>query len=280
MTGLNRPGLLAISDLHAGFDGNLDWIDGIRPGHPGDWLIVAGDVADRAGTVVDVLRSLRERFTRVIWAPGNHDLWTPPTDPVTARGEARYSWLIDALRGIDVVTPEDDYPVWAADSGPIVVVPLFLLYDYSWLPGGASTREEAVAVARTQGVVCSDEFFLHPDPHASRAAWCRARLDTTRARLDALPAGTRTVLVNHFPLERAATRRLWRPAFALWSGTEATAGWATRYGAVAVVTGHLHIPVPTVIDGITHFEVSLGYPRERNHPRAPERRVWRILDGA
>ena len=71
-----------------------------------------------------------------------------------------------------------------------------------------------------------------------------------------------TVLVNHFPLVREPTAVLRYPVFAQWCGTVRTADWPARYGAIAVVYGHLHIPRTTWHDGIRHEEVSLGYPRE------------------
>ena len=37
--------LWAVSDLHAAVKANTKAIDSIRPTNPGDWLIVAGDVA-------------------------------------------------------------------------------------------------------------------------------------------------------------------------------------------------------------------------------------------
>lgn len=249
--------------------GNQAVVERIRPRHEGDWLIVAGDVADTVADVERTLRLLRERFARVIWAPGNHELWTPPHETEPARGEERYRRLVDVCRSLDVLTPEDDYPVWtAADGEELVVVPLFLLYDYSWRPAGM-TVPEALAYGRETRVVCTDEFYLHPDPYPSRQAWAEHRLATTRARLDALPADRRTVLVSHWPLHRAPTRILHYPHFAMWCGSEATADWHRRYRAAVAVYGHLHIPMTLSIDGVRFEEVSLGYPREWR-ARSPE----------
>lgn len=274
------PSLWAVSDLHVGHSDNRPFVDDIRPENPGDWLIVAGDVADRFDQIVDTLRALRNRFETVVWVPGNHELWTLPGDPVSARGVARYLKLVDALRGIGVVTPEDSYPVWPGPRGPVIVAPLFLLYDYTFRPPGTSSYSEALSVAEAAGVLCTDEVLLSPDPYPSRQAWCEARLERTRARLDALPPDARTVLVNHWPLVREPTRRLRYPEFALWCGTERTADWPVRYRAEAVVYGHLHIPVSDRIDGISHHEVSLGYPHEWDRPGAWPRRVVRVLGEA
>ena len=38
------PRLLAVSDLHVSFAANREIVAALRPGSPGDWLLVAGDV--------------------------------------------------------------------------------------------------------------------------------------------------------------------------------------------------------------------------------------------
>ncbi|MFG1918439.1 metallophosphoesterase family protein [Micromonospora sp. NPDC048898] len=261
---MGTPGrLLAISDLHVAYEENRRFVaDELRPGSDEDWLIVAGDVAETVADVRWVLGELRERFATVVWAPGNHELWTTKDDAVQARGEERYQRLVQVCRQLGVHTPEDPYPVWRGAGGPVTVAPLFLLYDYSFLPSTARTKEEGLKIAYDAGVVCSDEFMLHPDPYPSRDAWCRARVTRTEALLDACDPALPTVLVNHFPLVRQPTRVLHHPEFALWCGTDRTADWHVRHRAAAVVYGHLHIPRVTWHDGVPHHEVSVGYPRE------------------
>lgn len=236
---------------------------------------MAGDVAERTDTIEWALRTLSTRFATVIWAPGNHELWTLSTDPVPLRGDARYRYLVSMCRRLGVVTPEDPYPIWNGLEGPLVIAPLFILYDYSFRPEGAATKAEALALAYETGIVCSDEAVLYPDPYPSRDAWCHARVVATERRLAALPAGTRTVLVNHFPLIREPTRVLQYPEFAQWCGTDQTADWHRRFSAVTVVYGHLHIPGTTWYDGVRFEEVSFGYPEELeerpDRPRALRR---------
>ena len=223
---------------------------------------MAGDVAEKAADVEWALRALRARFASVVWVPGNHELWTLSTDPVQLRGEARYRHLVSLCRAIGVITPEDPFPLWRGADGPVVVVPLFVLYDYSFRPRGTATKGEALALAYETGIVCSDEAVLYPDPYPSREAWCRARLQVTERRLAELPKGTPTLLVSHFPLTREPTRVLKYQEFAQWCGTERTADWHVRFGAQVVVYGHLHIPGTTWQDGVRFEEVSLGYPDE------------------
>jgi 3',5'-cyclic AMP phosphodiesterase CpdA len=256
------PRLWAVSDLHVAHPGNREVVDRMRPSHPGDWLIVAGDVGELFADVVAALKLLAGRFAKVVWTPGNHELWSHPRDPVKLRGEYRYLRLVEECRKAGVVTPEDEYPVWDGPGGPVLVAPLFVLYDYSFLPPGARDPAEGLAVAEAAGIVCTDQFMLHPDPYPSRAAWCQARVAHTESRLAAVPSDLPTVLVNHYPLVREPTRILRHPEFAQWCGTEATADWHKRFGAVDVIYGHLHIPRRTVYDSVRFTEVSLGYPRE------------------
>ena len=266
--------LLATSDLHVNYPENRAIVEGLRPETDTDWLIVAGDVGDRSADIEWTLSLLSNRFAKVIWAPGNHELWTTKEDPVEARGEARYQHLVDMCRRIGVVTPEDDYPVWDGPGGPAIVAPLFLLYDYTFRVAGVATKEEALARAYEVGVVCTDEYFLFPDPHPSREAWCAARVEQTARRLDACDPDLPTVLITHWPLVREPTRVLRYPDFALWCGTELTADWHRRYRTTVAVYGHLHIPRITEYDGVRFEEVSLGYPREwqaRNRPPAVPR---------
>jgi 3',5'-cyclic AMP phosphodiesterase CpdA len=255
--------LWATSDLHVSYPENRRLVaERLHPADPDDWLIVAGDVAERPADVEWALGTLTDRFARVVWSPGNHELYTHARDPVRLRGLERYEHLVGICRRLGVLTPEDDYPVWTGAGGPVTLAPLFLLYDYTFRLDGDGDAAQALAAAHAAGVVATDEFLLHPDPYPDRPAWCRARVAATAARLAALPAGTRTVLVNHWPLTRLPTRVLRHPQFAIWCGTELSADWHTRFRAAAVVYGHLHIPRTTYEDGVRFEEVSVGYPRE------------------
>ena len=259
---MTLPRLWAVSDLHVRHHENRAVVEGIRAASADDWLIVAGDVAEKIEDVTATLALLRDRFARVLWTPGNHELWTRPRNGSDLRGEARYRHLVGLCRELDVLTPEDAFPVWDGPGGPAVVAPLFTLYDYTFLPPGAATPDEGLALAYAAGVVCTDEHLLHPDPYPDRAAWCRARIAESERRLAALEEDLPTVLVNHWPLTQTPTRVLRHPEFSIWCGTSATADWHVRHRALAVVYGHLHIPRLIVEDGVRFVEASLGYPRE------------------
>lgn len=269
--------LLAVSDLHVAYQDNRDVVEAIRPDSDQDCLIVAGDVGELFADVEWALTLLSRRFATVVWAPGNHELWTPREDPVQLRGEQRYQRLVRLCRSLGVRTPEDDYLVWTGVGGPVTLAPLFVLYDYSFRAPGTRTRAESLQRAYDTGVVCTDEMLLHPDPYPSRQAWCRARVAWTERRLAALDPTVPTVLISHWPLVREPTRILRYPEFAQWCGTELTADWHRRFHATVAVYGHLHIPRTTHYDGVRFEEVSLGYPREWRRRATPPRPVRRVL---
>ncbi len=264
--------LLAVSDVHVRQPQNRAFIDGLRA-HPEDWLILAGDMGESEEDLDFILRTLTPRFARLLWVPGNHELWT--LSATGTRGEARYRALCDVCRRHGALCPEDPYPRWPGEGPPTVLAPLFLLYDYSFAPDGMSP-EQALAWAAERDIVCTDEAVLHPDPHPSRQAWCAARVDLTERRLAAIDGGVSTVLVNHFPLRREHAVLPAVPRFTPWCGTRRTDDWHLRFRARAVVYGHLHIRGRRVSDGVPFHEVSLGY-RGQWDTAEPERYLQLIL---
>lgn len=253
------------SDLHVTWAANRERVERLQPADPGDWLLVAGDVAERIDVVVETLATLRRRFARVIWTPGNHELFSRPTDRF--KGRARYTRLVELLRAAGVDTPEDPYPVF----GEVTVAPLFTLYDYSFRPAhlAGMSGAEALAAASTARATLDDVLFIAP--FVDIPAWSAERVAYSRRRLAQVTGPT--LLVNHWPLVVEPTRRMFRPEMALWCGTTATRSFPQDYHAIGAVHGHLHMPGEIRVDGIAHFDVSLGYPFEQE--RMP-RRSWPV----
>lgn len=250
--------LWAIGDLHVGFEANRRAVEAL-PDYGDDWLLLAGDTGDTLAQLQRVLDVVTRRFARVIWTPGNHDLWTPRQWPDARRGVAHYQTLVEACRGAGVLTPEDPWITWPATGH--VLATTFTLYDYSFGPPGLSA-DDAVAWAAATKVQCADELLLSPAPHPSRAAWCHARVADAEARLAGVPAGARIVLMNHYPLrpELAVLPRI--PRFTIWCGTRRTAEWPSRFPIDVAISGHLHMRSTRWRDGVRFEEVSLGYPAQ------------------
>ena len=148
--------LFAIADLHLAHAVNRAAFSALEP-HPQDWLIIAGDIAERLDRITEGFAMAREKFARVIWAPGNHDLWTAPapdardgTQPVSPAPARRSQVQGDRrlrARASAWTRPRTPNPVWDGPGGPCLIAPLFLLYDYSFRPPDIA-RDDVVAWAR------------------------------------------------------------------------------------------------------------------------------------
>lgn len=269
--------LWAISDLHVNHRSNREALERIEP-HPGDWLILAGDIGERTEQLRWTLQLMSDRFERLVWVPGNHELWTLRGDETV--GVERYLELIQICHEFGVLTPEDPYPRFEMPGEPPrLIAPMFLLYDYSFRPQNIPV-EKAVEWAVRSGVLCADEQYITPSPYTSKVDWCADRVRYSEQRLEEAIGKNpdcKIVLVNHFPL-RADHATLWRiPRFSIWCGTRLTEDWHKRFPLEVVVYGHLHIRGTRVKDGVRFEEVSLGYPRDWDSSDGAQRYLRRIL---
>ncbi len=253
--------LYALADLHLRYEVTRRALEALRP-RPYDWLILAGDVGETEEHLRFALAVLTRRFARLLWVPGNHDLWSiPPREgrPDDLRGEAKYRRQVQICRDYGVLTPEDPYVVWPGEGPRCILAPTFVLYDYTFRPDEIPV-DKAVEWAAEENLLCSDEVLLHPDPYPTKSAWCEARVRETEPRLEEAAARAPLVIINHFPLRQDLAILPAIPRFSIWCGTRLTEDWHLRFRAEVVIYGHLHIRGRYQRDGVRFEEVSLGYP--------------------
>lgn len=272
--------LYAISDLHLKYQTNRQALEAL-PSHPEDWLIVAGDIGETFALHRYAFSILTQRFAQVVWVPGNHDLWTLSSayfEENHKRGEAKYQQLVAICHEYGVLTPEDPYVIWPGEGVSAMLVPLFLLYDYSFRPDDIP-YEHALAWAAETDVVCTDEVLLYPDPYPSRTDWCSARCAATEKRLREEVSNVPVVFINHFPLRQTLVRLPKIPRFSLWCGTRLTEDWHRRFPTAVVVYGHVHMRATDYQEGVRFEEVSLGYPQQWQSARGMQGYLREILPG-
>ncbi len=269
--------LLALSDLHIGYAANREAVEKLAA-CPEDWLILGGDIGETPDQLRWVLETLRGRFAKLMWVPGNHELYTLKTDPCALKGVARYEHLVDLCQQLNVLTPEDPYPLWPGQGPPTRLAPLFIGYDYSFCPN-AMTPDQAKAWAYEHGIRSTDEVVLGTAPHPNAQLWCHARVQSTERRLAEVDGSESMVLINHYPLRYDLVRLYRIERFSPWCGTKLTSTWHTRFRARAVVSGHLHMRATDWRDGVRFEEVSLGYPRHWNQQKGLDAYVREILPG-
>lgn len=68
--------MYVVSDLHTDYPENMSWLKSLSIDNDGqNVLLVAGDVAETYHNFLVTMSILRDKFDRVFFVPGNHDLW-------------------------------------------------------------------------------------------------------------------------------------------------------------------------------------------------------------
>lgn len=232
--------LYAIGDLHLSYKFNQEQFQKLDP-FPEDGLIICGDVGENLDHLRLCFDLATQLFKQVWWVPGNHELYTLPSDKTGLRGEPKYRECVNTANEYGVITPEDEYVRWDGEGGPCIIAPIFTLYDYSFRPDDIP-REKALDWAKEHDVMATDEALLHSNPYHSRDEWCDALVTKTESRLEkAAQQGLPLIIINHWPLRQDLVRLPSIPRFSLWCGTKRTHDWHRRFNAKVVVSGHLHI---------------------------------------
>ena len=116
--------VFAISDIHVDFEENLNWVVNLSANdYRNDLLILAGDVTDSISMLANVFERLQKCFLKVLYVPGNHDLWVVRDEKLNS---------LDKFYLIKQIAEECGISTGAAHFGPLSIVPLYGWYDYSF----------------------------------------------------------------------------------------------------------------------------------------------------
>ena len=251
--------IFAISDLHVDFAANLEQVESLsQSDYQSDVLIVAGDASHRPDRTEAALLALVERFSRVFFTPGNHDLWVddgeaPPPGPVETSLE-RLSTLERMCTRIGVVTAP-------ATMGDVWVVPL-----HGWYEAAFSERLHADApTARISRRWADHKRCRWPSDLADDGARCRHFARLNEGRLTTPPA-RKVITFSHFlprPELLPPVRHLRFKELPLVAGTDHLERQLRTARASVHVFGHTHIPWDEMIDGVRYVQNPLAYPHER-----------------
>lgn len=237
--------IFAISDLHVEYDENARWLDQLsRSDHVEDTVIVAGDISDELGHLAFGFRSLVARFRRVLYAPGNHELW-----------------LSEACGCETSLEKFDRVCELAADHGILLqplcedglsIVPMLAWYDFSFGLPDERIRARWMDFRRCRwpaGIAESEitEYFLGLNkpaivPHEGTVITFSHFLP----RIDVMP--------TNVPVEH-------RGLYAVL-GTARLDEQVRNVGSVIHIYGHSHLNRDVVLDGIRYVNNAFGYPDE------------------
>ncbi len=257
--------IYAISDLHLANSVNCNALTEL-PHFNNDWLILAGDIGETEEHLQFALSVLTPKFKKIVWTPGNHDLWTHRLNKNVLKGENKYQKLVSICQKYGAITPEDEYPKYSDKKVVYVIVPILTLYDYSFKPHFVKEGKE-IEWASESGVICADEELLVPEPYSSIKDWCRARCTYTEQRLASIDNNIPIIVISHYPLLKELGKIYTYPRFSIWCGTTLTEKWLEFYNIKIAVYGHLHLRSSKIVRGVKHEEVSFGYPNQWDHSK-------------
>mmetsp|Transcript_19686 Transcript_19686/g.61869 ORF Transcript_19686/g.61869 Transcript_19686/m.61869 type:complete len:711 (-) Transcript_19686:38-2170(-) len=119
--------VFAISDLHYDHRPNEEWVHRLDElEYQEDVLIVAGNVANTHHTLTKGLKTLKSKFRRVFYVPGNEDVWMNPGEVHNSRFPDSFAKFLSLLETCDELGV-DVFP--AAICSDVFIVPLFSWYN-------------------------------------------------------------------------------------------------------------------------------------------------------
>src|SRR5262245_60806862 len=123
--------VFALSDIHINYDANREWVGNLSSSdYTDDVLILGGDISDSLAQVEWCLKTLSRRFAKVLFVPGNHDLW------VFQEKDRKTS--IEKFHQVCRVMERCEVSMSPFHPDTLSIVPLLGWYDYSF---GEPTRE-------------------------------------------------------------------------------------------------------------------------------------------
>jgi predicted phosphodiesterase len=237
--------VFALSDIHVDFAFNARWIRQIsRLDYRDDVLILAGDVAHKLALLDWCLRALVACFKKVLFVPGNHDLWV--------LGERNHKTSLHKSMEVAATVEASGASMEPFLSGDALIAPLFGWYDGTFGEPSAALKE------------------IWMDYHACRwpTGFGPEQVGDHFARLNialAPRSARRVITFSHFlprldllPQSGVNRSRLLQPVM----GSTRLEQQLRRLRSNVHVYGHSHINRSVEIDGVTYINNALGYPRE------------------
>ncbi|HEY0143899.1 MAG TPA: metallophosphoesterase [Thermoanaerobaculia bacterium] len=237
--------IFALSDIHIDYDTNARWVADLSVAdYQDDVLILAGDITDKLRLLEWCLGTLVKRFEKVLFVPGNHELW------VIRDGPEKTS--MQKFDEVCQVVESSGASMRPFRAGGVSILPLLGWYDDSfgepgaelkaaWMdyracrwPSGYTSRDVAVhfaALNEGQVSVAGDKVITYSH---------------FLPRIDVMPA--------YIPQEH----RYLYPVL----GSTLLEDQLRKLEASIHVYGHSHVSRRVTIDGVTYINNAFGYPSE------------------
>ena len=209
-----------------------------------DVLVLAGDVANTLSLLERSLRALCRRFRKVLFVPGNHDLWVVR--------EAGCQTSLEKFQDVIDVVASSGASMQPFRHGRLSIIPLLGWYDNSFGEPGETLKQ------------------VWMDYHACRwptgfEANQIAIHFTTLNQKYAAPVDGKVITFSHFlpridlmPASFPEDKRWLYPVL----GTARLEAQLRQLNARVHIYGHSHLNRMITIDGVTYINNAFGYPYE------------------
>ncbi len=237
--------IFALSDIHVDFEDNAIWVSSLSAqDFREDLLILAGDVSESLALLARSLELLASRFRKVLFVPGNHDLW------VIRDGQGKTSF--DKFNEITAVMRDCGVSGAAFHDDTISIIPLLGWYDYSF---GKPSDELAAMWA--------DFLYCQWPENVGMKEVARhfAAMNEPLTR----PPNNCVISFSHFvpridvmPRFISESNRVVYPVL----GSKLVERQIRQLRSDIHVYGHTHVNRRVDIDGVTYINNAFGYPYE------------------
>lgn len=237
--------LFALSDVHIDFEVNAKWIASISAAdYRDDVLILAGDVAYTLRLLDWCLCTLATRFKKVLFVPGNHDLWVIE--------ESREQTSMQKFEDVSAIVESSGASMQSFSERGIAVVPLLGWYDYSF-----GEPSEELKSTWADFTACRWPFGFGVKQIAAQFAALNAK--------HIVASDDKVITFSHFlPRIDIMPRFIPKDVKLLYPvlGTTLLENQLRLLNSSIHVYGHSHLNQKIAIDGVSYINNAFGYPRE------------------
>jgi Icc-related predicted phosphoesterase len=242
--------VFALSDMHVDYDVNARWVQNLsRSDYRDDLLILAGDISHRSVLLVSCVSALASRFAKVLFVPGNHDLWVVGEAP----GKTSMQKFVEVMETVrDCGASTETF-----FRNDVAIVPLLGWYDYSF----GEPDDDLMMMWADYRACRWPEGFGPREVSEHFAGMNTAELHRTITN-DTI---AKVISFSHFlpridlvPTYVPRKHRFLDPVL----GSTRIEAQLRRIDSSIHVYGHSHINRSVRVEGVTYINNAFGYPQE------------------
>ncbi len=237
--------IFTTSDLHVDYPESADWVDGLSVADfTDDVLILAGDVSDLPARLERTFSALVRRFARVLFVPGNHELWVRRCGHKSSYAKFEFIKRLAGDTGVSMRPLHTD---------GLSIVPLLGWYDGSFGQPGEDLRRLWMDYRQCEWLGASDAEVTRFFTDMNRP-WLDTNADLVISFSHFLPR------IDTMPAYIPAQHRILYPVL----GSAEIDAQVRALGSHIHVYGHSHVNRRVEMDGRLYLNNAFGGPGERH----------------